>query len=281
VQLHAWAISSVLRTPTATGDVFFKAVPPLFGHEPALTLALDRRHPGRVTTVLATDAERRWILMEDIGGVELNEIEDTSTWEDSLRAYARLQLDWVDDVDSLRALGCADRTLAALERDIDETLADPLLMELPRRLSGAEVEALPALAERLRAACDRLHGLDVPPTLEHGDLHPGNVRIRDGGPVFYDWTDGCVSVPLFSVAPFLADVEPPRRSRLLDAYLKPWTAHTPADRLRDAVEPADFLSLFHLAISYRRIARATEERQRWELGPAFPYYVRELLGRSA
>lgn len=29
------------------------------------------------------------------------------------------------------------------------------------------------------------------------------------------------------------------------------------------------------------IARATEKRQRWELGPAFPYYARELLGRPA
>jgi len=33
-QLRTWSISTVLRAPTATGDVYFKAVPPLFAAEP-------------------------------------------------------------------------------------------------------------------------------------------------------------------------------------------------------------------------------------------------------
>ena len=164
------------------------------------------------------------MLTEDFGGVELGDVEDTPTWEQALRAYASSRSSGSDDTDGLRALGCPDRTLAVLEREIEETLADPLLVELPRGLEPDEVEALPALAERLRAACHRLAALDIPPTLEHGDLHPGNVRIRDGRPVFYDWTDGCVSVPLFSLPPFLEDAAAGARDRLRDAYLEPWTA---------------------------------------------------------
>jgi hypothetical protein len=143
-----WAISSVLRVPTSEGDVYFKAVPPLFDHEPALTSALARRHPGRITTVLATARERRWMLMEDVGGKELGEMADGAAWEEAVGAYARLQLEWIDGVDALRALGCADRTLEVLESEIDETLADPLLVELPRGLNPEEVEALPDVAAR-------------------------------------------------------------------------------------------------------------------------------------
>src|SRR5215208_4619157 len=87
-QVHAWAISSVLRVPTDAGDVYFKAVPPLFGHEPALTAELGRRHPGRVTSTLAVDVERRWLLMDDLGGTELAEVSDPVAWEEALRSYA-------------------------------------------------------------------------------------------------------------------------------------------------------------------------------------------------
>jgi hypothetical protein len=277
-QVHTWAISSVLRVPTSGGDVYFKAVPPLFGHEPALTSALARRHPGRVTTVLATDDARRWMLMEDVGGAELRVLADTASWEAAVRAYARLQLAWIDDVDELFRLGCPDRTLDVLEREIDETLADPLLVELPRGLTVEEVDALPGIAERLRESCARLRALELPPTLEHGDLHPGNVRVRDGGPLFYDWTDGAVSVPFFTLTQFF-DVaeEPPEPDRIRAAYLEPWRPHVGVDRPERALDLAEYVALFHLATAYRRIVQATEASQRWELGRVFPYFVRKLV----
>ena len=51
-----WPISCVLRLPTSAGNFYFKAVPPLFGREPALTDALARRHPGQGPEVVALDA---------------------------------------------------------------------------------------------------------------------------------------------------------------------------------------------------------------------------------
>ena len=277
-QTHAWAISSVLRIPTIAGDVYFKAVPPHFGHEAALTSALARRHRGRITTVLAADEERRWMLMEDIGGAELRASTDASTWEHAVSEYARIQVDWVDDVDELLALGCPDRRLEVLEGEIDEALADPLLVELPRGLSSDETERLPALAERLHDACALLGEHDLPPTLEHGDLHPGNVRLTDDGPVFFDWTDGAVSVPFFTLGQLLDwDTEPPQRERVRAAYRAVWVTRLDERRLDDALALAEVVGLYHLATSYRRIARTTEPAQRWELGPVFPLFVRKLL----
>jgi hypothetical protein len=278
-QVHTWAISSVLRVPTPAGDVYFKAVPSLFGHEPTLTSALARRHPGRVTTVLATDPGRRWMLMEDVGGTELGALPEGAAWEEAVRAYAHLQLEWIDGVDELFALGCPDRTLDVLEAEIDETLADPLLVEVPRGLTTEEVEALPELGTRVRDACARLRTLGLPPTLEHGDLHPGNVRVRDGGPVFYDWTDGAVSVPFFTLTQFF-DVagELAERDPIRAAYLEPWRDVTGTEDLQGTLELAEYVGFFHLVTAYRRIVRATEASQRWELGRVYPYFVRKLLG---
>jgi hypothetical protein len=135
---------------------------------------------------------------------------------------------------------------------------------------------LPALEEQLRDAVARLSVFDVPATLEHGDLHPDSVRIRPDGPVFYDWTDGCVSVPAFTLVPLL-ERDPFGDDRLRDAYLEPWGERLP----REAFDLSQYLGRFHIAVSYRWIAHATAPRQRWELGSAFPELVRGLLGERA
>ena len=48
----------------------------------------------------------------------------------------------------------------------------------------------------------------------------------------------------------------------------------------EAFELAQFVGLFHQAISYRRITEGTEPRARWEWERGFPFFVKRLL-RSA
>jgi hypothetical protein len=84
-------------------------------------------------------------------------------------------------------------------------------------------------------------------------------------------------LPFFSLVPFL-ERAPFGGDRLRDAYLEPWSALVPPGRLQEACELAQELGGFHLAVSYRRIAHATEPRQRWELGAAFPALIRGPLG---
>ena len=58
-QLRSSERSSVLKARTDTGHVYFKAVPDMFRYEPALTRALSDRFPGRISAVLAVDADSR------------------------------------------------------------------------------------------------------------------------------------------------------------------------------------------------------------------------------
>jgi hypothetical protein len=73
-----------------------------------------------------------------------------------------------------------------------------------------------------------------------------------------------------------------RTGRLLrDAYLEPWAAEIPRSRLVPAFELAQYVGLFHQAVSYYRIVEYTEPRARWEWERVFPELVKRLLARAA
>lgn len=280
VQERTWSISTVLQASTPRGRFYFKAVPRFFAGEPGLTRELAGRHPGAVPEVAAVDETRGWMLMHAFRGDELHAHADLAG---AARAYAELQLAWVGRGEELVALGCPDRSLDALEPEIEPLLGDRelLLPGHPDGLSAVELERVPELMTRLHDACDRLRAHGLPPTLEHGDLHTDNVRRVKGRFLFFDWSDACLTVPFFGLVPFLEfhaePLEETLRERIREAYLEPWAARLGRDDLVEAFELAQFVGLFHQAVSYVRITEGTEPRARWEWERGFPFFVKRLL----
>jgi hypothetical protein len=89
----------------------------------------------------------------------------------------------------------------------------------------------------LEAACHRLEELGPPPTLAHGDLHPWNIVVRDGGHVVFDWTEATITHPFTDLLTFVVrtpDVGGRRAMR--DAYLSRWADLLPP---RDLAEAGD------------------------------------------
>ena len=270
-QLNNWGISCVLRVPTAAGDHFFKAIPSgsgnapvagaglLFANEPALLAALAARFPEHVPAPLAVDRERRWQLLAD-DGPPLAEYRDYALWEQTMRAFARLQVASVGQVDDLLQVGCLDRRPQSLPAEIDPLLADPNARDT---IGADELTRLGALAPRLRSACAELADFGVPPTLVHGDLHAANIAVRDGDITFFDWTDACVAHPFIDVPLLLQDAgrvlaEPDAGAKLREAYLSEWTAFVPIERLREAYAVAEPVVALHHAVSYRHIVASVD-----------------------
>ncbi|HUP28223.1 MAG TPA: hypothetical protein VM409_07295, partial [Chloroflexia bacterium] len=86
-QDKTWSISCLLRVPTDQGTVYFKAVPAIFAQEPLITKALAECFPGLVPEPLAInvgDPEQSWMLLADIGGVEMRDDATTEQWVDVL-----------------------------------------------------------------------------------------------------------------------------------------------------------------------------------------------------
>jgi hypothetical protein len=103
-----WPLSALLRGVLDDDPVFLKAVFPLFHHEPAITEALAREHPGAVPEVLRVDHERGWLLMRELHGEFATESVPAS-FAPALLEHARIQRAWSRRTSELLALGAQDR----------------------------------------------------------------------------------------------------------------------------------------------------------------------------
>jgi Phosphotransferase enzyme family len=222
--------STVLRVPTAGGNLYFKAVAPVHRFEAGLTARLAELQPQRVTEVVAADPARGWFLMRD-AGTRLRELvegpEDLHHWERLLPEYSQLQIEVAPHLQELLDLGTPDHRLAVLPQQFRELLDEPLpgLGEDDRRRAR---EAVPRFEEMCRALAEA----GIPETIQHDDLHDGQVFLRDGRYLFFDWGDSCVSHPFHSLTVTLRsiawklDLTPGGREleRLRDAYREPFGA---------------------------------------------------------
>src|SRR5262249_18516699 len=144
----------------------------------------------------------------------------------------------------------------------------------------AQRRELHALAPRIRAACQRLADYRLPYALEHGDLNPFNIRVAGERVYYLDWTDSAVSHPFFSLARLLLFIptalssdhpliHPAAALRLRDAYLEPWTAYEPMDRLIAALALAQPLAALARALNYSQLD-FTRRGIDWECSAVVP-----------
>lgn len=186
-QPHVRPWATALRVPTAEGVVWFKASVPALAHEGPLTRILARHDPGLVPPPLALDEERGWMLSRD-GGTRLRELRDLAPWLEVLPRYARLQLAAAPDVEAFLALGVPDRRLAVLP---------DLAAEIPdERLRDGRVAEL----------CDELAAYGIAETIQHDDLHDGQVFADERDVHVLDWGDAVVSHPFLTLAVTLGGV---------------------------------------------------------------------------
>ena len=259
-QPHVRPWSTVLRVPTTGGDVWFKANIPLLGYEAAVLELLAARQPDSVPELLATDVDRGWMLMED-GGERLREVvqreHDLGRWLDVLPRYGRLQIHMADDVDRLLGLGLPDRRLETLAHQYEELIGQPI------GVTDDDSPRLRALVPTVGELCEHLASTGVPETIQHDDLHDGQVFVRHGRYLVFDWGDACVSHPFFSMSVTLEgqlawglddvegseDIAPYR-----DAYLEPFRAFASWADLRAAHEIALRLGWICRALNVHRFA---------------------------
>lgn len=275
-QPHVRPWATVLRVPTASGALWFKAMIPVLAHEGGVVDVLSRRRPDLVPALLAADRARGWMLMAD-GGERLREVVERERtldrWLDVLPLYAALQIGAADDADALVSLGTPDRRLSLLPAQYEQ-----LLERIPVEFAGT--------ASRVVDLCGELGSFGLPETSQHDDLHDGQVFVRDGQYLFLDWGDSCVSHPFFTMSVTLrgniswglddvegsVDIAPFR-----DAYLEPFTRYAPRRELERACEIALRLGWVCRALNVERYASRLESPVREELLEGVPLRLRLAL----
>jgi len=245
----------IARADTDAGRIFFKAAPGVYCREMAITAMLSAWQPDYIPRPLAVDMERQWMLTREACGPTLAEVDRVETWEDTLRCYARLQRASIASLAGQADSPLYDYRPEALSERIDWMTAE--LKSLQRGylepLDSDEVRALRGSGSLLKELCLQVADAGIPSALEHGDLHPGNIRITEHCPVFLDWAWSSITHPFLSLSLLLHERKIPaglrdERHRLLQAYLDEWTDFAPAASLEPLARLVDRWRVIHHAV---------------------------------
>lgn len=272
VRLRPWSV--LVRIPvegaeatapeSTTAAVWLKANPPASAFEAPLTAALARWVPEYVLHPLSVDADRGWSLLPDGGDLFRQVLDrapaDPRAWEEPLRQYATMQRALVPYTKDLEQLGVPSARTTALPQVFDETV------EFIRSVTAVDPASLHALRPRLLNWCEELADLGIPDSLDHADLHDGQLFNPEPGRfTFFDWGDAAVSHPFCSfLVPAGRVTErygPESLPRLRDAYLEPWTGNGRTSKELDrALTLAGRLGVIGRAVSWgRHFPGASEE----------------------
>jgi hypothetical protein len=284
-QVKTWGISCVLRASTAAGDVYLKAPSRYFAQEATITPLLAAWYPDRTPKVVAVEAARGWLLLEDVGPALFRQ-EDPALWDRTVDLLGDMQRGCAGRTAELLAAGALDRRPVVL-RDLIGTLAEE--PEVHADAAPELVERLGRLTPRLRALCDELFAQGLPDTLVHGELHGGNVGVRDGHVRLFDWTDAAASHPFLDLVTLLPDRDREghgggerggTHNRLRERYLDGFAGVVPRDRLRRAFDLAWCLGAAYQVATYVGIGRSLEPDARTEFGGGISSWLRKALERA-
>jgi hypothetical protein len=273
-QFATWCNSCILRVGAAAGRSYVKASPAYFAREPIVTAMLAELFPGRTPEVLAVDADRRWMVLEDLGDEPADGLA-VGERLGALAAIAELHAASMSHVDALLDGGCFDRRPDVLSAQIAALAADPTVP-----LPGDLAERFRAAVPRLQELCAELALSPIQPTLVHGDLHAGNVMRTGGRFVVFDWTDACVADPFVDVLMFLTRLpdDPRLRARFGDRYFEAWGDVVSRSEAAEYAELAEPLAAMHHAVTYRGIYDAFGEYEWWLFERALPRWIEHALG---
>ena len=289
-QVHLRPWSTVLRVPTAEGDVFFKAVWTDSIFEPALTALLARLRPGHIAEPVAVDPERGWMLSRD-AGTRLRDLihsaADLHHWETLLPAYAELQLELAAEPERLLELGVPDRRLSRIPDLLASLLDDTeaLMLDLPDGLTSEELAQMRKQVPEVEAMCRELGETRIPETIQHDDLHDGNVFVKHGKYVFFDWGDACVSHPFHTLVTTMRgtahrlglDPGGEELLRMRDAYLEPFGLYAGLGTLREVFEVAYRVGTIGRTLSWYDYVRGSHPLYRPDVADTVPYGLQRYL----
>jgi len=256
-QIKTWNLSSVWRLPTREGDTWLKAVPTFFAHEGAVIGAIG---PQFVPVLLGTAPGRA--LLGDVPGDDCFDA-SLDLMVEMVRFLVDLQTKWMDRLPELVSLGLPDWRPDRL---------GPALADLVTRCGG-EIgpEQRRTLDDLISGLPDRWAEIDacgLPPTLVHGDFHPGNFRGQAGSLVLMDWGDSFIGHPLLDMIAML-DRAGDGKHRVRDEWMRAWAKAVPGSNPARAADLLAPVAALRNALVYRTFLDAIEASE-------YPYHAADV-----
>ena len=277
-RIRPW--STQLVVPSDGGIVWFKANCPSSAYEPGVHRALAQLEPGEVEAPLAIDADRGWMLTAD-RGTTLADSHDASLaeWQSVVALAARVQRQVADHSDALVGAGlpdCSPATVVARYAWLVDQLAE-LPTDHPSHLPADEAESLRAKTHLVDEAVAALLAAPLPASLQHGDLHPGNVFVVDGTMRFFDFGDAQWAHVLEVLAVpygYSTRVTHHPWPEILDAYAQVWADLIDRAALEALMVPAMVTHAVNRSFTWLGAIEGAQPEELSEWGDAPLYYLR-------
>jgi Phosphotransferase enzyme family len=256
-QLNASPSFSLIRFETNGPAVWFKGVGEPNEREFPITLEIVRNFPRYAPRFVASRTDWNGWLSLEVAGANLAETADLSDWTKAATTLAKLQIESVGRCRTLLDSGAHDLNLGVLDNSVSPFLeVIARLMQEQTKVPPPTIsdEGLALLKERIREAVAVLKQSEIPDTLGHLDLNPGNVMVGAAdGCAFLDWAEAYVGHPFYSFEYLLehfrrlAGKDVMAEHALTTAYLGPWTEVVSSKSLTEAMSVAPLLASFAYA----------------------------------
>jgi hypothetical protein len=277
---------SLIRLATSGPAVWFKAVGQPNRREFGITIQLAQQFPKYIAQVLGTRPDWNGWLSSEAEGVNLSETHELPCWETAASELASLQVDSIGRVANLQSLGARDlgisaisdmvRPFLAVANQFAERFSDGPEQLCPPELRG---DALLNLGEQIGEAMARLRQLQLPETIGHLDLNPGNIVVSTAGSRFLDWAEAYTGNPFLSFE-YLRQHgrrafpnHPSAEQKLEASYSAVWKQVISAETVAKALQLAPLLAVF----AYAAGNTWTQPDKRG--GPDNAAYLRSLTAR--
>ena len=227
-----WA--EIWRVDSAAGRWWLKVNAAGTAYEARLLAELARTGSPLVPNSLSHPTEP-WCLVADAGRSARDALQRAAPgerigfWTAVLAGYAELQQAAVPD--ALRSVGLPDLSAGALLDRFDEVLTDRrwFAAEVAPELSRQDWEAVRACRPRLAIAAAMLAD-GRPATVQHDDLHDGNVFGQTAAVRIIDWGDASLAHPFGTLlvtldvlaAQLQCSRDDPELDPVRDGYLEVW-----------------------------------------------------------
>lgn len=210
-QLNQSVDFCLLSLSTDDNQTFwFKAVGDPNTKEFVFTLELAKRFPAYLPRIVHTLPEWNAWVTSNVDGAPLNSSLDMDANRRALEALAVMQKDLAKEIELFVAMGARRWTVEDFEQ-----LLPPFLDEMEVAMRSQISKASPALSrdelrllgKQLSRMLAEIKGLQIAPTLVHGDVGHGNVLVSKTETIFLDWAETYAGNPFVCAEHLLADLE--------------------------------------------------------------------------
>lgn len=272
---------------------WFKANCRAQAFEPGLQAFLAGVLPDAVAAPVAADAERGWMLTADHGATLREARGDSGAtagdWLEVVAEWARVQRALVDRAAEVVALGvpdCSPGTVPArFELMLERVLGLPA--GHPSSPDDATASALRDARSRVAGAAATLGASGLPSTLQHGDLHPGNVfataagergrlRVFDFGDA--QWAHPVEAILIPAAVMEYGGLDP---APVEAAFRRAWAEHVALDddRWAELVAAAEVTQAVNRSLTWWDCLAEASDAEAEEWGESVLRHLSRVLGR--